>query len=143
MVRGFHKKKKKFWIQIKYCSIIFLVDFYSLCHIFIIWFWRVPCKRRGGVRFTLKGQSSFNMVMISNVGGGGNVKAAWIRGSRTRTWLPMNRNWGANWQSSVDLRNQRLTFKLTLVDGKTMEFLNVVPSTWKFGQTFASTRQFF
>ncbi|TYH86798.1 hypothetical protein ES332_D01G070100v1 [Gossypium tomentosum] len=104
---------------------------------------RVPCKRRGGVRFTLKGQSSFNMVMITNVGGSGNVKAAWIRGSRTSTWLPMNRNWGANWQSSIDLRNQRLSFKLTLVDGKTLEFLNVVPSTWKFGQTFASTRQFF
>ncbi|KAK6230538.1 hypothetical protein QUC31_002056 [Theobroma cacao] len=104
---------------------------------------RVPCRRRGGVRFTLKGQSSFNLVMISNVGGSGNVKAAWIRGSRTRTWLPMHRNWGVNWQSSVDLRNQRLSFKLTLVDGKTLEFLNVVPSTWKFGQTFASPRQFY
>ncbi|KAE8703249.1 Expansin-A12 [Hibiscus syriacus] len=111
--------------------------------IFPVLYRRVPCKRRGGVRFTLKGQSNFNMVMISNVGGGGNVKAAWIRGSRTRTWLLMNRNWGANWQSSVDLRNQRLSFKVMLVDGKTLAFLNVVPSTWKFGQTFDSKRQFF
>ncbi|KAJ7981724.1 Expansin [Quillaja saponaria] len=104
---------------------------------------RVSCKRRGGVRFTLKGQSNFNMVMISNVGGGGDVKAVWIRGSRTRTWVTMHRNWGANWQSSIDLRNQRLSFKLTLVDGSTLEFFNVVPSSWRFGQTFSSVNQFY
>ncbi|WKA12156.1 hypothetical protein VitviT2T_029572 [Vitis vinifera] len=103
---------------------------------------RISCKRRGGVHFTLKGQSNFNMVMISNVGGSGDVRAAWIRGSRTGTWVAMHRNWGANWQSSVDLRSQNLSFKLTLVDGKTLEFYNVVPSTWSFGQTFASENQF-
>ncbi|KAK7405226.1 hypothetical protein VNO78_06425 [Psophocarpus tetragonolobus] len=103
---------------------------------------RVACKRRGGVRFTLKGQSSFNMVMISNVGGSGDVKAVWIRGSRSGAWLQMHRNWGANWQSSADLRGQRLSFKMTLADGKTLLFLNVVPSTWRFGQTFSSRSQF-
>ncbi|XP_024157087.1 expansin-A12 [Rosa chinensis] len=105
---------------------------------------RVACKRRGGVRFTLKGQSSFNMVMISNVGGSGAAKGAWIRVSRMRsgTWIPMHRNWGANWQSSIDLRNQQLSFKLTLIDGKALVFYNVVPSTWRFGQTFSSQNQF-
>ncbi|CAB4307929.1 unnamed protein product [Prunus armeniaca] len=84
------------------------------------------------------------MVMISNVGGSGDVKAAWIRGSRMRkgTWLPMHRNWGANWQSSIDLRNQKLSFKLTLVDGRALVFSSVVPSTWSFGQTFSSRNQF-
>ncbi|KAK2355212.1 putative expansin-A17 [Trifolium repens] len=104
---------------------------------------RVACKRRGGVRFTLKGQSNFNMVMITNVGGSGDVKGVWIRGSRTGTWLPMHRNWGANWQSNADLRNQRLSFKITLVDGNTLVFLNVVNSNWRFGQTFSSHNQFF
>ncbi|GKV15931.1 hypothetical protein SLEP1_g26657 [Rubroshorea leprosula] len=104
---------------------------------------RVPCKRRGGGRFTLKGQGSFNMVMISNVGGSGDVKAVWIRGSRTRTWMTMHRNWGANWQSSADLRGQSLSVRVTLADGKTLDFLNVVPSSWKFGQTFSSRKQFF
>ncbi|KAI4333686.1 hypothetical protein L6164_018462 [Bauhinia variegata] len=103
---------------------------------------RVACKRRGGVRFTLRGQTNFNTVMISNVGGSGDVKAVWIRGSRSRTWSPIHRNWGANWQSSIDLRNQRLSFRLSLVDGKTLEFLNVVPSSWRFGQTFSSLNQF-
>ncbi|XAR56552.1 hypothetical protein NMG60_11037086 [Bertholletia excelsa] len=103
---------------------------------------RVSCKRRGDVRFTLKGQSNFNMVMISNVGGSGDIKAAWIRSSRTRTWVPMQRNWGANWQSRVDVRGQTLSFKLMLVDGKTLEFFNVVPSSWQFGQTFSSRGQF-
>jgi hypothetical protein len=103
----------------------------------------VACKRRGGVRFTLKGQSNFNMVMITNVGGSGDVKGVWIRGSRTGTWLPMHRNWGANWQSNADLRNQRLSFKITLVDDNTLVFLNVVNSNWRFGQTFSSHNQFF
>ncbi|KAF2286012.1 hypothetical protein GH714_009660 [Hevea brasiliensis] len=92
---------------------------------------RVACKRRGGVHFTLRGQSNFNLIMISNVGGSGDVEAAWVRGSGTRSWVPMHRNWGANWQSNVDLRSQTLSFKLTLVDGKTLEFFNVVPSTWR------------
>ncbi|KAF9600712.1 hypothetical protein IFM89_011383 [Coptis chinensis] len=103
---------------------------------------RVPCKRSGGVRFTLKGQSNFNMVMVTNIGGSGDVKAAWIRGSKLRQWVPMHRNWGANWQSSIDARNQKLSFRLTLVNGKTLVFPNVVPSTWKFGQIFASQHQF-
>ena len=82
------------------------------------------------------------MVMISNVGGSGDVKAVWITGSNLRIWVPMHRNWGANWQSSIDLRGQKLSFKLNLVDGKTLQFSNVVPSTWKFGQTFSSQNQF-
>ncbi|KAF4367155.1 expansin-A12 [Cannabis sativa] len=104
---------------------------------------RVSCRRRGGVRFTMRGQGNFNMVMMSNVGGSGDVKAAWIKGSRMRTWMPMHRNWGANWQSSIDVRGRTLSFKLTLVDGKTLEFPNVVPSSWRFGQTFSSRNQFF
>ncbi|XP_044474342.1 expansin-A12 [Mangifera indica] len=103
---------------------------------------RVACKRRGGVHFTLRGQSNFNLVMISNVGGSGDVRAAWVRGSRTRTWVAMQRNWGANWSTSIDLRNQKLSFKITLVDQKTLLFFNVVPSSWRFGQTYSSKNQF-
>ncbi|KAK6134575.1 hypothetical protein DH2020_031695 [Rehmannia glutinosa] len=103
---------------------------------------RVACKRRGGVRFTLKGQPNFNMILITNVGGGGDIKNAWIRGSRSKTWTPMLKNWGANWQTRFDVRGQTLSFRITLVNRKTLEFLNVVPSSWNFGQTFASRIQF-
>ncbi|GAV86100.1 Pollen_allerg_1 domain-containing protein/DPBB_1 domain-containing protein [Cephalotus follicularis] len=107
-----------------------------------VFYRRVSCKRRGGVRFTLKGQSNFNLVMISNVGGSGDVKAAWIKHTRSKAWVPMYRNWGANWQSNLGIINQRLSFKLTLVDGKTLVFYNVVPTTWRFGQTYSSQAQF-
>ncbi|KAG8386312.1 hypothetical protein BUALT_Bualt03G0135900 [Buddleja alternifolia] len=103
---------------------------------------RVACRRRGGVRFTLKGQPNFNMVMISNVGGSGDIRSAWVRGSRTKTWTPMHRNWGAHWQTRMDVRGQTLSFRITLADGKTRQFLNVVPSYWSFGQTFSSRSQF-
>ncbi|URD96690.1 Pollen allergen [Musa troglodytarum] len=103
---------------------------------------RVACKRSGGVRFTLKGQGNFNLVMFSNVGGSGDVKAAWVRGSRASTWSAMQRNWGANWQTNADYRNQRLSFRLALGDGKTLEFSGVVPSSWSPGETFVSQTQF-
>lgn len=103
----------------------------------------MACKRKGGVRFTLKGHSKFNMVMFSNVGGSGDIKNAWIRGSNSRRWVQMHRNWGANWQSStVDLRNQALSFRLRLADAQFLNFYNVVPSSWNFGQTFSSRAQF-
>ncbi|XP_058077143.1 expansin-A12 [Magnolia sinica] len=103
---------------------------------------RVPCRRTGGVRFTLKGQSNFNLVMVTNVGGSGDVRAAWIKGSKSSVWVAMHRNWGVNWQSNMDVRNQALSFKLTLADGKTLQFSNAVPSTWRFGETFTSQNQF-
>ncbi|KAK4744294.1 hypothetical protein SAY87_010606 [Trapa incisa] len=62
------------------------------------------------------------MVLISNVGGGGDLKAVSVRGSMARTWAAINRNWGANWQSSIDLQGQGLSFRLNLVDGRTMDF---------------------
>jgi len=105
----------------------------------------VACKRSGGVRFTLKGQANFNLVMFSNVGGSGDVKAAWIKGSsrRSAARVAMQRIWGANWQTNTAYRNQGLSFKLMLGDGKTLEFTGVVPSSWRPGEAFASKNQFY
>ncbi|XP_011626183.1 expansin-A12 [Amborella trichopoda] len=103
---------------------------------------RVSCKRRGGIHFTMKGQGNFNLVMISNIGGSGYLRGTWVKGSRSKGWLPMNRNWGANWQTNIDLRGQTISFKLILFDGQTLEFLNLVPSSWKYGETFVTHNQF-
>ncbi|KAL8459180.1 hypothetical protein ACS0TY_036595 [Phlomoides rotata] len=102
---------------------------------------RVPCKKHGGVRFSINGREYFELVMISNVGNAGSIQSVQIKGSKSG-WVPMSRNWGANWQSSSKLNAQSLSFRVTTTDGVTKTFPNVVPSNWAFGQTFSSPIQF-
>ncbi|CAD6247321.1 unnamed protein product [Miscanthus lutarioriparius] len=103
---------------------------------------RVLCVKRGGVRFTINGHDYFNLVLVTNVAGAGSIKSIDVKTSNSSSWIPMARNWGANSQSLAYLTGQMLSFRVTDTDGQTIEFTNVVPQGWKFGQTFASKLQF-
>ncbi|KAG0554038.1 hypothetical protein KC19_12G058700 [Ceratodon purpureus] len=97
-------------------------------------FRRVPCQRKGGIRFTVGGNPWFFMILIHNVGGAGDITKVMIKCPYT-PWYPMYRNWGSLWTVRTQMRGS-LSFQITTSDGRTVTTNNAVGNGWKFGQTW-------
>ncbi|XP_057436079.1 expansin-A23-like [Lotus japonicus] len=102
---------------------------------------RVPCMKTGGVKFELKGNPYWLLVLVYNVGNAGDVASVSIKGSNTG-WLSMKRIWGQNWNTGVNLVGQSLSFKVITSDGRKLYFINVAPPQWQFRQSYEGKKNF-
>lgn len=100
-------------------------------------FCRVPCKKNGGIRFTITGNPYFNLVSVWNVGGAGDVTEVQVKGDKKiRNWTKLKRNWGQKWETDVMLLGEALCFRVRTSDRRYSTSRWIAPSNWKFGQTF-------
>ncbi|KAK3013383.1 hypothetical protein RJ639_032164 [Escallonia herrerae] len=97
---------------------------------------RVACKKEGGIRFTITGNPYFNLVLVWNVGGTGDVTSVQVKGDDKLKWTTMKRNWGQNWEADAMLVGESLTFRVETSDGRTSTSWHVAPKNWQLGQTF-------
>ncbi|KAG8647172.1 expansin-A16-like [Manihot esculenta] len=97
---------------------------------------RVPCQKKGGIRFTIMGNPWFNQVIVWNVGGAGDVVSVQVKGNDNVKWTKLQRDWGATWKTSTHLVGESLTFRVTTSDGRESTSWHVAPKNWQFGQTY-------
>ncbi|XP_050113729.1 expansin-A9-like [Malus sylvestris] len=97
---------------------------------------RVPCQKKGGMRFTITGNPYFNEVLVWNVGGAGDIISVQVKGSDKLKWTAMSRMWGQRWVTGAKMVGESLTFRVEASDRRHSTSWHVAPKTWQFGQTF-------
>ncbi|KAJ8433219.1 hypothetical protein Cgig2_023171 [Carnegiea gigantea] len=96
---------------------------------------RVVCAKKGGIKFELKGNPYWILVLVYNVGGAGDVDDVKVKGSKTG-WIQMARSWGQNWVTGAPLVGQSMSFRVTTSDGRMVQSNDVVPTHWQFGDAY-------
>lgn len=99
-----------------------------------VYYRRVPCVRKGGIRFTVGGNPWFFMILFHNIAGAGDVVSAKVMCTGSY-WMNMYRNWGSLWTVQYQLKGA-ISFQLTLGNGVVVTVKNAVGSGWQFGQTW-------
>lgn len=84
----------------------------------------------------MTGNPYFNLILIWNVGGAGDITSVQVKGNKKLKWTPLKRNWGQNWQTDAMLAGESLTFRVRASDGRTSTSWHITPKNWQFGQTF-------
>lgn len=99
---------------------------------------RVSCLKAGGMRFTINGNPWFLLILVTNVGGAGDVQQLFVKAGNSQQWYPCARNWGMQWQftGNSGMLGQSLSFRTITSDGSTVDSYDAAPSNWGFGQTF-------
>ncbi|GJN20000.1 hypothetical protein PR202_gb07321 [Eleusine coracana subsp. coracana] len=104
---------------------------------------RVPCVRKGGIRFALQGNAYWLLAYVTNVAGAGDVGEMWVKSGGSTGWIRMSHNWGASYQAFAQLGGQPLSFKLTSYTTKqTIVATDVTPANWCVGLTYEARINF-
>jgi hypothetical protein len=102
----------------------------------------VPCARQGGIRYTITGNKNYNTVMVTNVGGAGDVVEMFVKGNKRVKWTPLKRSWGQTWVTETDLTGESLTFRGVAGDHRKATSWHVAPRDWQFGKAYQATKNF-
>ncbi|KAJ9181509.1 hypothetical protein P3X46_009633 [Hevea brasiliensis] len=97
---------------------------------------RVPCQKKGGIKFTIMGNPWFNQVIVWNVGGAGDVVSVQVKGNDKLKWTQLERDWGSTWKTSAHMVGESLTFRVRASDSRYSTSWHIAPKNWQFGQTF-------
>ncbi|CAJ1891363.1 unnamed protein product [Sphenostylis stenocarpa] len=80
---------------------------------------RVPCKKKGGIRFTITGNPYFYLVSVWNVGGAGDITQVMVKGDKkVKNWTKLKRNWGQKWETDKQLVGETLAFRVRASDSR-------------------------
>ena len=103
---------------------------------------RVPCVRRGGLRFALQGNPYWLLAYVMNVAGAGDVAEVAVRSGRG-AWVRMSHNWGASFQAFAQLGGRALSFRVTsYTTRQTVVAADVAPANWCLGLTYQARVNF-